>query len=154
MKLSDRLELIADCIKAGETMADIGTDHGFLPLYLLKKGISPKVIMTDISPYSLDKARKNFEDEKGTVLPSSFHPEFRVGDGLKVLEPAEVDAVVMAGIGGKLMIEILEEDAAKSHSFGKFILQPRKHPGELRHYLYHNGFMIEEERLVREGKFL
>ena len=61
MKLSDRLSIIADCIKAGETMADIGTDHGFLPLYLLESGISPKVIMTDISPNSLDKARKNFE---------------------------------------------------------------------------------------------
>ena len=151
-------------------MADIGTDHGFLPLYLLESGISPKVIMTDISPYSLDKARKNFEkDDKGTVLPSSFSnirqkmtgepspchlAEFRVGDGLKVLEPAEVDAVVMAGIGGKLMIEILDEDISKSHSFGKFVLQPRRHPGELRHYLYSNGFMIEEEKLVREGKFL
>ena len=54
-------------------MADIGTDHGFLPLYLLEKGISPKVIMTDISPNSLDKARNNFEEgDKGTVLPSSF----------------------------------------------------------------------------------
>lgn len=147
--LTDRLYTISQRILRGETMADIGTDHGFLPLYLHERGISPHVIMADISSLSLDKARERAAlDFPGETF------DFRVGDGLAVLDNGEVDAVVMAGIGGRLMEEILEADREKSMSFSKLILQPRRHPGYIRKYLVMNGYRIIAEDLVRESKFI
>ena len=102
IKLSDRLKSIADEIKKGETVADIGTDHGFLPVYLWENHISPHVIMTDISPASLKKAEDNCQTEYPGI---KF--DLRTGDGLEPVRPAETDAVVMAGMGGLLMSEIL-----------------------------------------------
>ena len=148
-KLSDRLQLIADQIKKGETMADIGTDHGFLPIYLREKDICPKVILTDISLSSLQKA-------KGYAGAYQFgvEMEFRVGNGLQVLECGEVDDVVIAGMGGILMTQILEDDLVKSRSFSKYIFQPRNHADTLRWWLTKNGFIITDNLLVREGKFI
>ena len=147
--LTDRLQMIADEIETGETMADIGTDHGFLPLYLWECGISPHVIMCDISEPSLAKA-------KAAAGAYQFGHElsFRAGDGLTVLASGEVDAVVIAGMGGYLIRDILAEDPAKTMSFAKFILQPRNHAGALRHWLASNGFRIARNQLVREGKFI
>ncbi|MEE0741722.1 MAG: class I SAM-dependent methyltransferase [Emergencia sp.] len=149
MKLSERLQLIADEIKTGETMADIGTDHGFLPLYLLENHISPKVIMADISSGSLAKAGENCKLAKAK---GDF--ELRLGNGIDVLKDGEVDVVVMAGIGGLLTIDMLQWNLAKSRSLKRYILQPRNKPGILRHWLYCNGFSIVKESLVRESKFI
>lgn len=156
MILSDRLELIASKIEKGETMADIGTDHGFLPLYLFDKGVSPRVIMTDISRASLEKAIRNAQSFYGEQGYASVPEEicFRTGDGLATLAEGEVDVVVMAGIGGRLMCDILAADPEKSKSFSKLIMQPRKHPGHIRRYLLENGYDIIDESLVREGKFI
>lgn len=155
MKLTDRLQMIADGIRAGETMADIGTDHGFLPIYLAESGICPHVIMTDISDGSLTKAEQDLRSAK-TVSSSELdgRTELRLGDGLSVLKPGEVDAVVIAGMGGILMTEILGADPEKARSFGRFILQPRNNPGRLRAFLLDRGFRITREQIVRERRFL
>lgn len=149
IKLTPRLNTIAEEIEKGETMADIGTDHGFLPIYLWEAGLCPKVIMTDISRGSLSKADENCR---------SLHPEtefdLRLGSGLEVLSWGEVDSVVIAGMGGILMTEILGADVQKAWSFRKLILQPRNRIGQLRWWLYNNGFSISGEKLVREGKFI
>ena len=149
IKLTPRLKTIAEEIENGETMADIGTDHGFLPVYLWEAGISPNVIMADVSPSSLAKAEQNCH---------SLHPEtsfdLRLGNGLEVLRPGEVDAVAIAGMGGILMTEILGADLEKSWSFKKFILQPRNRIGQLRCWLYNNQFSVVNEKLAREGKFI
>lgn len=153
MKLSNRLQYIADQIENGETMADIGTDHGFLPIYLLDRGICPRAILADISLGSLKKAEENctaYEKSAGRRL----NWELRLGDGIDILEDGEVDVVVMAGIGGKLMCEILDWNRAKSRSMKRYILQPRNHPGLVRKWLYQNGFSIVLEGLVREGKYI
>lgn len=149
IKLSDRLSIIANEIERGETVADIGTDHGFLPIYLWENNISPKVIMADISKGSLEKARTNCLEAHPDMI---F--DLRLGDGIKVLENGEVDAVSIAGMGGILMTEILGDDLDKSKSFGKYILQPRNNVGYLRHWLLANGFEIKNEQLVREGKYI
>jgi tRNA (adenine22-N1)-methyltransferase len=147
MKLSDRLQVMADLINPGETVADIGTDHGFLPIYLTEQGISPHVILTDISQGSLAKAR-------GNCL--SHDPErawdLRIGDGLAVLSPGEVDMVVIAGMGGLLIADMIEQDLALSRSFSGFILQPRNNIGRLRYRLQAAGLHIERECLVQERK--
>ena len=149
IKLSDRLSIIANEIERGETVADIGTDHGFLPIYLWENNICPKVIMADISKGSLEKARTNcLEAHPDMVF------DLRLGDGIKVLENGEVDAVSIAGMGGILMTEILGADLEKTKSFKKFILQPRNNVGYLRYWLLANGFEIKNEQLVREGKYI
>ena len=104
-KLTPRLNLIANEILPGETMADIGTDHGFLPLYLWEQKICPKVIMADISKGSLQKARDNCK----TAYPDVDF-DLRLGSGIEVLETGEVDVVAIAGMGGLLMTEILGVD--------------------------------------------
>lgn len=152
IKLSSRLKAIADFVGKGETVADVGTDHGFLPLYLLTEGISPFVIMTDVSPGSLEKARQScygrFPDDFDEMNGEKF--SLRLGDGLVPIKPAEVDTVVMAGMGGLLMAEILSLDPEKTESIHKFILQPRNNLGRLRKWLALSGFSVEEETLVRE----
>lgn len=149
IQLTDRLQRIAGEIEPNETVADIGTDHGLLPISLWEQGISPKVIMADISPDSLQKARS---------LARETHPaqtfDFRVGDGIKPLQKGEVDVVVLAGMGGALMCSILSREIEKTRSFGKWIFQPRIGQGTLRKWLLENGFGIAKESLVREGKYI
>lgn len=147
MKLSDRLQAIADEINPGETMADIGTDHGFLPLALWRRGISPRVVLGDVSEAALSKAVR-FGHRHGLSDPDCY----RAGDGLSVLAPGEVDAVVLAGMGAPLMIQILSEDPAKTAGFSKFILQPRNYPDRLRKWLWEADFGLVEDKLVREGR--
>lgn len=149
IKLTDRLQALADQIEQKETMADIGTDHGFLPIALWERQICPKVIMSDVSPGSLEKARTN----AAFLYPNEVF-DLRLGNGIRILGKGEVDAVVMAGMGGALMIRILTEDPEKTRSFKKLVLQPRNGQGKLRHWLLSNGFFIVKESLVREGKYI
>lgn len=140
---------MAGKIESGESVADIGTDHGYVPMLLVKNGISPFAIMSDISEGSLAKARETF----GLCGIDMSDECFRLGDGLKSIEPAEVDAIIIGGLGGFTIIDILSNNLEKTRSYKKLVLQPRKHSGELRHFLYTNGFDITDEDLAREGKF-
>ena len=151
MRLSKRIHALADNVKAGDSIADIGTDHGYVPMLLLKNGISPRVIMSDISEGSLAKAKETFAACKLNDLVSES--DFRIGDGLSTIEAGEVDEVIIAGLGGHTIKNILAEDEQKSKSFTRLILQPRKHSGTLRYYLYTHGWDIESENLAEEGKF-
>ncbi len=149
IELKGRLKAIAGKVNKGETMADIGTDHGFLPFYLIENGISPRVVLCDISPGSLQKAKEN---SRYLTVPGGV--DFRLGDGLDVLGPGEVDVIAVAGLGATTMTGMLSKDPDHSRSFGKYVLQPRKDPGELRWYLSNNGYKITDETLVEEGKFI
>lgn len=159
VKLSARLMLMADQIEKNETMADIGTDHGFLPMYLADEGICPKVILTDVSAGSLKKAQDNVNElvekrrEEGREFDTGIF-DFRLGDGITVLEPGEADAIVIAGMGGILISEILEKNMEVARTAKRIIMQPRKGSGRLRYSLIKNGFEVERELLVREGKFI
>ena len=151
MRLSKRIYALADSVNGGDSIADIGTDHGYVPMLLMKQGRSPHVIMSDISEGSLAKARETFaachlEDKVS-------ESDFRVGDGLQTVEGGEVDELIIAGLGGHTIKNILAADEAKSRSFSRLILQPRKHSGSLRHYLYTHGWDTESEKLTEEGKF-
>ena len=150
MRISKRLYKIAEQIKPGDTAADIGTDHGYVPMLLVRSGCCPRVIMSDISEDSLAKARETFRLCGLEADPS----DFRVGDGLMTIAPAETDEVIIAGLGGHTIAGILETDISKSKSFSRLVLQPRKHSGSLRYSLYINGWDIEAETLAPEGKFV
>lgn len=147
--LTERLAAIADEIEKGESVADIGTDHGYLPMYLTKEEISPKVIMADISKGSLNKARRNCRE-----LMPEVKFDFRNGNGLRVIKKGEVDVIVIAGMGGNLICDILGRDLGKAKSCKKLILQPRTAQGRLRAWLVRKGFDIVNEQLVREGRFI
>lgn len=154
IKLSDRLQMIADLIKNGQTVADVGTDHGFLPIFLWESKKSPKVILADISNGSLQKSIDNVQMQNYNEEIVKKYFDFRLGNGIQVLENGEVDVVVIAGMGGVLMTEILGQDLMKTKSLNKIILQPRNGQGKLRWWLLNNGFNIKEEKIVREGKFI
>ena len=145
MKLSKRLQKIADLVAVGSIVADIGTDHGYIPAYLIESGKCKKVIGSDISKGSLDKI---IQYVKQLNLESKI--DTRLGNGLEVLKPKEVDTVIIAGMGGILMKEILEKDLEITNSITNFILQPMIAAKELREYLIQNDFMIKDEELVKE----
>ena len=149
MRLSKRIYKLADMVSAGDSAADIGTDHGYVPMLLVRNNISPRVIMSDISEASLAKARETFK----IAGIKADENDFRIGDGLTTIEAAEVETVIIGGLGGLTIIDILDADTSKSRSFKNIIMQPRKHSGELRHYLYTHGWDICEEVLAEEGKF-
>lgn len=149
MKLSKRLQKIADLVGEDSIVCDIGTDHGYIPVYLIKNNISKKVIGTDISKGSLDKIIELVQKE---ALEDRI--ECRLGDGLDILEEGEVDRLIIAGMGGILISEILEEGREVTEHIENFILQPMVGSKELRKYLVDNGYkIISEDLLFEEGKF-
>ena len=149
IKPSARMKDIIDQVLSGHTVADIGTDHAIIPIYLYKNGISPKVILTDNKEGPLDKARMNLA--KFNLLADLS--DIRLGDGLSVLNPGEVDTVIIAGMGGLLISDMLGCEIQKTKTFGKFILQPRTAAAELRKWLNCNGFSIVNEKLsVERGR--
>lgn len=149
MSLSNRLQTIANFIPQNTIVADIGTDHGYIALFLIENKICKKVIATDISKNSLDKIVANVKQTK-----YEKDIDMRVGDGLGPIKAFEVDTVVIAGMGGLLIKDILDKDKTKRDSITNFILQPNIAGRELREYLYQNNFQIMDEKLVKEdGKF-
>ena len=151
MRLSKRIYALADAVNDGDSIADIGTDHGYVPMILMKQGKSPRVIMSDISEGSLAKAKETFSACR--LNEKVNDSDFRIGDGLQTIGSGEVDELIIAGLGGHTIKNILASDEKKSKSFRRLILQPRKHSGTLRYYLYTHGWDIESEKLAEEGKF-
>ena len=147
MDLSNRLLEITKFVPFNSIVADIGTDHGYIPIYLIINNISKKVIASDLSPGSL---QKTIEYVNKFNLNDRISP--RLGDGLDIIKPYEVDTVIIAGMGGLLISEILEKNKDITNTITKFILQPMVASKELRSYLLANGYMIEEESLAKEGK--
>lgn len=146
MKLTPRLQVIAEKVDKGSIVADIGTDHGYVPIYLIENKISTKVIAADINRGPLDNARKqilmyNFQDEIET----------RLGNGLDVIKPGEVDTLIIAGMGGLLIRDILMDNLDTTKSIEKLILQPMVAQADLRKWLLSNGFKIIDEQLAKEG---
>ncbi len=144
--LSPRLKAIAEKVPQGSKVADIGTDHGFIPVYLVKNGVAPKVIASDISRNSLEKT-KMLVKEQGF----SDSIEVRLGSGLKVLKGGEVDTVIIAGMGGNLIKNILEESPDILKDISRLILQPMSSQSKLRHWLIQNDFTIKDEELVLDN---
>ena len=145
MKLTDRLLKIASLVTEGKRVADIGTDHGYIPVYLLNKNKVPFAILADVNKGPLDNARK--EVRHNNLLDKT---DLRLGSGIEVLKKGEVDEVIIAGMGGILISELLEANKEVAHSVDKLILQPMQAQNELRKYLFGNGYEILNEVLVKE----
>ncbi|MCC0648208.1 class I SAM-dependent methyltransferase [Clostridioides sp. ZZV15-6598] len=145
MKLTDRLLKIASLVSDGKKIADVGTDHGYIPVYLLKEERVPFAVLADVNKGPLDNARK--EVIQNNLLEKV---DLRLGSGIEVLEIGEVEEVIIAGMGGILISELLEAKKEVAHSIEKLILQPMQAQEELRRYLLNNGYEILKEVLVRE----
>ena len=136
-------------ITPGLTVADIGCDHAYLPIYLVREGISPRVIACDINTGPVERAQENIEDVELTG-----RIEVRQGDGLSVVSRGEAESVVVAGMGGNLMIRILTEGADVLALVREIILEPQSEVGRVRHFLQDFGWRIISEDMVSEdGKF-
>lgn len=146
MILSDRLMKIAEFVQSDTRVLDIGTDHGYIPIYLLEENITDKVIASDISKESL---KKTIELVKTKGLQNNI--ESRLGDGLEVVKIGEVQGVIMAGMGGILIQNILEKNPEISNSVDYFIFQPMIASKELRKYLIKNNFTIVDEEIAQEA---
>ena len=147
MKLSPRMETIAGFVKEGTVIADIGTDHGYIPVELVKRGVVQKAIASDINEGPLENAREYVEKNK---LEDNI--DTRLGCGLATVSPGEVELAIIAGMGGALIAEILEESKEVSGSIKSFVFQPMVGMVELRKYLYENGYKVVSEKLAREGE--
>ena len=145
MELSKRLNFIINNIDKISVLADVGTDHGYIPLYATQNGICDKAIAIDINKDPLDKARLN-----AILEGAGDELEFRLGDGLNPLKKDEVEAVIIAGMGGNLIRDILEESIDKVNSLNYLILVPAQNPEVLREYLYNNDYEIICENLCEE----
>lgn len=147
MKLTPRLQAIADSINEYEVLADIGTDHAFLPIYLMQKFKITKAIATDINKGPIDIAQKRIKKYK---LEDKI--ETRQGSGMTVIEPHEADAIVIAGMGGMLIAEIIEQSKSVATAAKILVMQPMLDSGKLRRYLLQSGFEIIEEELAKEDR--
>ena len=145
MKLTNRLLKIASLVTPNKRLADIGTDHGYIPVYLLNKKIINFAILADINRGPLENARKEVNKNK---LEDKV--DLRLGSGIEVLKKGEVDEIIIAGMGGILIGELLEANKEVAHEAEKLILQPMQAQDELRKYLLNNGYEILDECLEKE----
>lgn len=142
--LQPRLRAIADLVPAGSRLADVGTDHGYIPIDLLLDGRISAAIATDIGELPLDHARRT---ARRCGLTEGI--DFRLGDGLSPLSPDEVDVIVIAGMGGDSISDILTA-SPWAREGPLLLLQPMSKAEVLRSFLPENGYSVEAERLVED----
>ncbi|MDF2951200.1 MAG: hypothetical protein K0S18_783 [Anaerocolumna sp.] len=149
MELSKRLQAVADSVTPGNRVADVGCDHAYISIYLIEHGISTKVVAMDVNRGPLERAKENI-DRKGY----GSRIQVRLSNGLEKLEPDEADSILIAGMGGALVIRILEEGSHAVRQCKELILQPQSEIPLVRKYLHEIGFaIIEEQMLEEDGKY-
>jgi len=143
--LTPRTQAALELLGTGRAAADIGCDHGRLTAALLQQGRFERVVASDVSADSLEKARVLLG-----YIGCAERVSLRVGDGLSVLEPGECDAIAMLGMGGTLMTRILDAAPVPLMGAGSIVLQPMRAQSDIRAYLHRHRYRITEERIVRE----
>ncbi len=148
-KLSERLQNVAALIKKGNVVADIGTDHAYLPIHIVNSGISDRVIAMDVRKGPLEKAKQNVSDYK-----TAGNISIRLSDGLDSLCPMEAETITICGMGGRLIKSILESGKDKYNGQTQLILSPQSELREFRQYLYSFGYSVRKEVILKEdGQF-
>lgn len=147
IKLSQRLQAIADLVPHGARVADIGTDHGFLPCWLAQQQQIKQAVACDVNAQPLALAQKNIQEYQleDQVIT-------RLGNGLSILQPGEVTVVTMAGMGGSLMLELLDAAPAVVNRLQRMILQPNIGAESVRIWAEKNRWHIVQEALIRENE--
>ena len=143
--MSKRIEKLVELFPGARSVADIGCDHGYTSILLAKAGKAEKIIACDIGQAPLESAKKNILHEGLTD-----RIECRLGDGLKPIKPFEVEAVLLSGMGGPLMRQILEK---RIEEFSFAVLSPQSDFANFRRFLFDKMDILKEEYLEESGKF-
>lgn len=146
VELSERMQAVASLVSKTGTAADVGCDHGYVAIWLVQNKVCDKVIAMDIHKGPLECAAKNIQ-----IYGVEQYIETRLSNGTQALALGEADSLVCAGMGGKLMMQILEDGADKVQAMKELILQPQSELCELRRYLREHGMGIVEENMIRDG---
>ncbi len=147
-QISKRLAAVADYVTEGNRLVDVGTDHAYLPIYLLEEGRIPSALAADVRKGPLERAKENI-----AAHGLSNRIETLLSDGLKKIN-TDYESLVLAGMGGRLIRDILAADLKKSASFREIILEPQSDLQALRAFLREKGFRIDRENMVlEEGKY-
>lgn len=147
IKLSPRLKAIAGLVVAGEPMADIGSDHAYLPIYLVKNRIVPSAVAVEVRPGPWKRAATQV-----SLHGLADKIEVRLGDGLSPLKKGEAATVVLAGMGARTITRILSNAEEILPSFKRLVIQPMAEVSLVRQWLYEHGFHLFDEELVQEGE--
>lgn len=149
IRISDRLRIVAHMCDKGAVVADIGTDHGYLPIYLVQEGIAPSAIAMDLRKGPLEKAKKHICDN---CLEDRI--QTRLSDGLEKLSKNEADIITICGMGGRLIADIVTKGKDVITQNTILVVSPQSEVGEFRHFLVSQGFEIEDEQMLKEdGKY-
>lgn len=146
IKLSPRMMMAADMVRRGHVLCDVGTDHAYLPSYLIINGLCPSALACDIGRGPLDNARKTVES-----LGLEEKIALRLSDGLDEVRPEEADDFVFCGMGGTLMAELLGRAEWLKNEDKRIIAQPMTHAEDVRRFFVENGFEIAEEKTCRDS---
>ena len=141
--IDDRIRAIKNFVRAGSQVADIGADHGYLSIELIKSGVATKIIATEKNIHPFEALSKNI---------AGFNQiEARLGDGLKIISAGEVDTICIAGMGGALIEKILNESPEVVNSARQLILQPMNGAKKIRIWLADNNWTVADEDLAESG---
>lgn len=146
LELTPRLRAVADLVPHGASLADIGTDHAYLPVWLLLEGKISRAIAADLKEGPLDRARltaRQYDCRENIT--------FCLCDGLSGLGPEDADTIVIAGMGGETIAAILQAAPWTRNSTYTFILQPMSAQNDLRRWLWQQGYDIKKEDIICEG---
>ena len=146
-QLSERLKVIADQVIPGQVVVDVGTDHAYLPIFLVQQKICPRVIGVEVNPGPLRSAE--LQVQAAGLTPRI---DIRAGNGLQAIQVGEAQIAVVAGMGGKTICEILEASPAVTASLTRLILQPMGAIRRVRAWLRQNAWKIVREELMLEDE--
>ncbi len=146
MKITKRLEKIANLVEEGKSVIDIGTDHGLVPLYLAKKEISKDILATDISKKSLQKLEDKLDNDFKKIIKT------KVCDGLDGIDIKKGQIAIVAGMGAVTIIEILSKNIEKVRKLDYIICEGNIGNEKLRKFLNENNFYIDKDFLIKDGR--
>lgn len=145
MSLRPRLKMVADMVRCGSSVADIGTDHGYLPAWLVKSGKCKSAVAADLRKSPLENAAETVR-----IYDVEDKVSLRLSDGLDCILPQEADDIVFAGMGGTLIAQLMERTEWLKNKSKRIIIQPMTHSENVREYLVSNGFEILNENACRD----
>lgn len=149
MQLSKRLSAVADMVTIGNRVVDVGTDHGYIPIYLVEQKKITSAVAMDINKGPLERAKGHIKE-----YGYESYIQTRQSDGVKALQHNEGDTLIIAGMGGGLVIKIIEEGSKVLESFQEFVLQPQSEIQQVRQYIQeHQYCIVKENFLVEDGKY-
>ena len=149
IKLSKRMNAVANMVTPGNVLADVGTDHGYVPIALVQQNRIPRAIAMDINKGPLQRAQEHI-----SMCQLEDYIETRLSDGVEALAENEAESILIAGMGGDLVIHIINNGIDICRQAKELILQPQSELGRVRQFLREHSFqIIDEDMIIEDGKY-